>query len=139
MENLITQKRWKVAKGSEMRYGEPFIPCRYGVIRQYDDGDLDIWTSNIRIANKISTIWTPKRRFDDGAFYIRPYSDLDQACQLLKARKRRRVTPEMRERGIRLYRYRKTILSSQNPRQSIPNRVEIDSERPLEPENGGIQ
>lgn len=82
-----------------MRWGEPYIQCRYGIIRQYDDGDLDVWAINTRIAVRIERLWPAKKHYDDGALFIRPFADLDVACRLLKARKRRKVSAEMRERG----------------------------------------
>ena len=82
-----------------MRFGEPYIQCRYGIIRQYDDGDLDVWAINTRIAARVERIWPAKKHYDDGASFIRPFADLDQACLILKARKRRKVTAQMREKG----------------------------------------
>jgi hypothetical protein len=100
--NITQQNKWKVSKSRDMRWGEPYIPCKYGLIRQYDDGDLDVWVTTTRMSAKLEKIWKVKKRYDDWASFIRPFTDLDQACRILKARKRRKVTDSMRLAGKRL-------------------------------------
>ena len=94
MNTLITQSKWRVSKARDMKYGELYIPCKYGVIRQYNDGDLDIWITNSRIAKRMANLWPVKKDWDGEALFIRPFSDLDIACKNLKARKKRQVSPE---------------------------------------------
>lgn len=99
MNTITEQKNWRVSKARDMKWGEPYIACKYGLIRQYDDGDLDVWVTAIRIANRLEKVWKAKKHYDDGALFIRPYTDLDQASLILKARKRRKVSDRMREAG----------------------------------------
>lgn len=109
MNTITEQMNWKVSKARDLKWGEPYIQCRYGIITQFDDGDLDIWVMNSRISTRIERIWTAKKHYDDGAAFIRPFSDLDQACLVLKARKRKKVSDKMREAGKRLAERAKAI------------------------------
>lgn len=102
MNTITEQINWRVSKARDMKWGEPYIQCKYGIITQYDDGDLDVWATTTRTAAKLEKIWTPKKHYDDGAMFIRPFADLDQACLILKARKRRKVSSEMIKRGKKL-------------------------------------
>lgn len=93
MPSLKDQTRWKVTKPD----GYPIIKGKRGTVDQYDDGDINVWITNLRVTNKCT--WPPLHTYDDGADYCRPFSDLDHACKLIKARKRRQVTEAMRQRG----------------------------------------
>jgi hypothetical protein len=99
MNTIIEQLNWRVSKARDMKWGEPYIQCRYGIIRQYDDGDLDVWVMNTRVASRLENTWKAKKHYDEGALFIQPYADLDVACRFLKARKRRKVSDRMREAG----------------------------------------
>lgn len=116
MNTITEQNRWRVSKARDMKWGEPYIAGRYGVIRQYLDGDIDIWVTAIRIANRMEKLWKAKKHYDDGALFIQPFDDLDVACRFLKARARRKVTTSMRLRGqmlaerARIARLARTVL-----------------------------
>jgi len=108
METITEQNRWKVSKALDMTFGEPYIRGKYGIIRQISDGNIDVWATNRRISIRLEKTWKAKQHYDDGALFIRPFSDLDTACLILKCRKRRKVTDKMREAGKRLSEYQKT-------------------------------
>lgn len=94
--NLRDQRRWKVTTPN----GYDQIVGKRGTIDQYQDGDLNIWITNTRVA--LHSGWKPLHTYDDGADFCRKIDDLDTACKLIKARKRRRVTEAMRQRGREL-------------------------------------
>lgn len=102
MNTITEQKNWRVSKARDMTLGEPYIRCRYGVVRQYDDGEIDVWVTNVRVFLRLEKIWKAKKHYDDGGLFIRPWGDLNQVCLVLKARKRRKVSAGMREAGKRL-------------------------------------
>ncbi|OGR91359.1 MAG: hypothetical protein A2992_05115 [Elusimicrobia bacterium RIFCSPLOWO2_01_FULL_59_12] len=94
--SLHDQHRWKVTKPD----GYDIIKGKRGVIEQYSDGDLNVLVTSHRVI--FNCLWKSLHTYDDGADYCRPYSDLAQACELIKARRRRQVTEEMRQRGREL-------------------------------------
>lgn len=94
MSLLRYQKRWKVT----IEDGEDVIRGKRGVIALYESGDMNIWIVNTRIANKI--VWKPLHTYDDGADYARKIDDLDVACGYIKARKRRILSAEQREKLV---------------------------------------
>ncbi len=115
MNTIIEQKKWRVSKALDMKFGEPHIPCRYGIVRQYDDGDLDVWVMTTRMAARLAKTWPVKKSYDDGALFIRPFSDLDKVCTVLRGRRKRVLSAEsmvkLRERAKSLSKYRKSQLS----------------------------
>jgi hypothetical protein len=98
LKNLREQKRYRTTKID----GEYVIVGKRGQVSLYADGDLDIWITNVRKANKALLIWKARSTYDDGACFVRPQADLGLACQLIQARKRRLVTEAMRQRGREL-------------------------------------
>lgn len=90
MNTLKEQNRWRVTQED----GEWVIRGKRGVIALYEDGDINIWVLNLRVANKI--VWKPLHTYDDGADYCRKIDDFDAACRDIQARKRRKLSPEAR-------------------------------------------
>src|SRR3990167_2261927 len=128
MLDLTAQSRWKVTKPD----GYPLIKGKRGTIDQYVDGDLNVWITNLRVSNKCP--WKPLHTDDDGADYCRPFSDLDNACRLIKARKRRQVTEAMRQQGRELAaRMRSSV---KNPLQEAITGPQ-NPEKESEPQTGG--
>lgn len=93
MNDLREQTRWKVIKQD----GEYVIKGKRGYISQYVDGDINILVTNLRVANKIPN---PLHTYDDGADFMRRFEDLDYFCKVIKARKRRHLSPEARQKAI---------------------------------------
>ena len=94
--DIKDQKRWRVIVNEE---GDHEIKGKRGHITQYPDGNLNVWLIWHRpsYTDKIKKMgWKPKNHYDDGALFIRPYSDLDLAAKLLKCPKRRQVTETQR-------------------------------------------
>jgi hypothetical protein len=109
---LREQSMWKVGRDKDS--GESVCTGKYGVIHEYGANELDIWVTNLRCANRIEkTGWKAKNHYDDGALFIRPFSDLDKTAKALKCRKRRQVTEAMRERGRSLARMAQVKKSAQ--------------------------
>lgn len=61
---------------------------------------LDIWVLNTRIAKTLELTWKAKNHYDDGALFIRPWSDLDEAAKALKCSKRWYLSPERKAKAI---------------------------------------
>lgn len=96
MLTLKTQDRYKAVKVC----GEWAIIGKWGQIALYCDGSLDVWVKTPRRANKMALIWSARSTYDDGACFIRPFSDLAVACSTIKARKKRHLSPETREKLV---------------------------------------
>lgn len=109
MNSLKGQTRWRVTQPD----GYSIIKGKRGTIELYENGDLNVWVTNLRVALKCH--WTPLHAYDDGADYCRSIEDLDVACFLIKARKMRVVTEAMRQKGRDLYARMKR--SKENPSQ----------------------
>lgn len=93
MNSLRDQTRWKVIKEDD----EYCIRGKRGQIAMYLDGSINLWVLNNRIVNKIK--WKPLHTYDDGADYKLNIDDLDEACGHIKARKRRHMSPEQRQKN----------------------------------------
>lgn len=107
------QRMWRVKPDEE---GESAIKGKYGIIHQYADGDLDIWITAMRVSKLAERQgWKAAAHYDDGAYFVRPYSDLNKACQYIRARKKIVLSLEQRTtRAERLAKWRqqKAIASS---------------------------
>ena len=107
MKDLKEQTRWRTV----LIDGEYVIRGKFGQVALYKDGDLDVWVcdwSNTEEGAKRthrrsvfieSKGWTAKQHYDDGAFFIRPPADLDQACMFIKAKRKRHMSPEQRKQN----------------------------------------
>lgn len=125
LKDLRDQKRYRTTK----LYDEYVIVGKWGQVSLHSEGDLDVWITNIRKANKAELIWKARSTYDDGACFIRPETDLDQACQFIKARKKRQVTPAMRQKGRELAArfnpyVKKALLGTSLDTQSPPQATE---------------
>lgn len=96
--DLKAQNRWRCVLVDK----EWMIRGKFGQITTYCPGELDVWIKNMRQALKAERFWPVKNSYDDGALFIRPDADLDLACRLIRAPKRRQVTEAMRETGRQL-------------------------------------
>ena len=108
MNAIKDQTRWRISKGDD---GDYRILGKWGEIHDHVDG-LDVWihafkpTEELekrseRRANWIEAKgWKAKQHYDDGALFIRPFSDLDLACKFIKASKRRHLSEEQRKRAV---------------------------------------
>lgn len=147
MITLKDQKRWK----TQIIDGEYVIRGKFGQVALYSDGGLDVWVctwepatsddwpkeakrSEHRANRMEREDWKAKQHYDDGGLFIRPATDLNQACKYIQASKRRHLNPEQRklasERLSRFaYSKRSThvndVLGPQNPKKAS------------EPQNGG--
>lgn len=95
--NLSDQKRWRTTVSED---GDREIVGKYGTICQYEDGDLDVWVTNKRVACRLEKCWTAEQHYDDAALFIRPYSDLNYAAKIIRARKRRHMSPEQKKKAV---------------------------------------
>lgn len=101
METLLDQKRWRVIKNGDNTYS---IIGKLGEITEYGDGDLDVWIhapeqtevayrrSHRRAVAVEREGWKVKNHYDDGALFVRQFSDLDKACVYIKAKRKRQVS-----------------------------------------------
>ena len=108
---LSEQRKWRISIVDDR---ERVIKGKYGLISQYPDGDLDVWITTNRIALQVERSgWKAEGHYDDGAYFIRPYEDLDKACKWIKARKRRVISPEQKQiMAARLQAYRNQTTKS---------------------------
>lgn len=97
---LKNQTRWKAT----LEEGEYVIRGKRGVIATYQDNALNVWITNLRVANAliVDQGWEPAHTYDDGADFVCTLDLLDEACKAIKARKKRQVTEIMRQRGREL-------------------------------------
>jgi hypothetical protein len=105
--NLKDQTRWKTMTD----HGEHVIKGKVGQVSACGDSELDVWIcdwtntdrgmsyGHQRAVRMETSGWKAMNHYDDGGLFIRPESDLDQACRFIKARKRRHLTPEAQARG----------------------------------------
>ena len=103
---LKEQKRWRIKRLID---NEPAIVGKYGQITRFPDGDLDVWITNVPVARRTERNgWKVKNHYDDGALFIRPFEDLDAAARIIRAPKRRHLSPEQKAKAVeRLAKYRK--------------------------------
>lgn len=107
--DLKTQNRWRVMLDN----GEHVIKGKLGQVSLHGDNELDVWVctwepaqsddwpkkakQSEHRANRMEREgWVAKQHYDDGGLFIRPWADLDRACQYIGAKKRRQVTEAMR-------------------------------------------
>jgi len=89
--------RWKVSVGDD---GDDQIAGRYGVIHIYGKDQLDVWITSKFIANRLEREgWVAKNHYDDGAVFILRGTELNLACKVIRAR-RRRVLSEARRLAL---------------------------------------
>lgn len=86
-----------------------------GVIYAWDASSVEMLITNRRIAITVerSNRFEVKNHYDDGAAFLVPESRIYEAFNIIKARKRRQVTPEQREMlSLRLSKMRSSIKKS---------------------------
>lgn len=89
-ERIDTQRVWRTVSEE----GERVIRGKRGLVSQYPDGDLDVWVTHLRSSRTMERSgWKAKNHYDDGALFIRPFSDLDKAAKYIKAKRRRVMSP----------------------------------------------
>jgi hypothetical protein len=77
------------------------IPCKYGFINVHNDTQLAAYTNSGRIAIKLMTLENIiKQRGDKEVRVLFTIDRLREVCNLLKARKKRKMSPENREKVI---------------------------------------
>ena len=106
--SIEKQTVWRVKREDH----EWVILGKQGQIAQYEDGELDVWVTSPVIAGRLERGgWKAEHHYDDGAFFIRPWGDLDQAAKAIRAPKRKHLSPAQRKLAterLSRYRYRKT-------------------------------
>ena len=102
MNTVATQRTWK--RFHDLEDNEWVIRGKYEQVADYAPGELDVWVQTLHRAQRMEREgWKVKNHYDDGALFIRPFSDLDAACRYIKARKAqkpRHLTPEQRARAV---------------------------------------
>lgn len=104
MSLLQSQTRWRTV----FLDGDYVVRGKLGQVALTVDGKLDVWVcdwtntdsgmkrSHRRGVHGESLGWTAQKHYDDGALFIRPFSDLDAACRLILAPRKRHMSPESR-------------------------------------------
>ena len=98
---LTTQPRFRVVIDEE---GFPYIPGRYGRVEWFDGRDLAVSSDRPRVFVKLWAI-PGVRRYQTGDTEMRalfPLEALEQVAGVIKARRRRALSPEeARRRGFK--------------------------------------
>ena len=78
------------------------IKGKRGYIRPWGESELELYVQNVTIANRIEREYKQfklKNSYDDGAAFVFSPDLLPLAVRLIRARKRRQMTPEQRARN----------------------------------------
>ena len=95
--NLTDQTIWRLKRNEE---GDPELKGKYGRITVYG-GLLDVWVTNTRIALRIEHMgWKAISHYDDGALFLRPFSDLHLAAKTLRCPRKRHLSAEARQKAV---------------------------------------
>lgn len=113
----ILTDRWRVKRDGE---GQPVILGRRGAVSAHETGTLCVLVRGRRfllgVLRGLPGGWRRHQVGDDEANLLAPLADLDRACELVRAYRRRQLTDE--QRAALAERARTTLGAGAGPRET---------------------